>query len=280
MISPARMITHTIIKYIAITMIMLFVILYLVCWWFSMAAKVVKPLRDIVRKADQLATHRWTPPDNKRHFPEIASLETTFMALSHKLAESFDAQRREIEEDKTTGLFSRTGLLRQTSLYQGRNLLALVHISNMNAIINSLSTEYGEKFISDYILRLHNLLPTNTLIARDTVDKLIVVFQTNSAKERQRYRELLSSLFIDVNNEASPTASKYVYTGNIGLVTTEIHAENIEQTLREAWIALRHAQKQETALRRFTAARCMRLSFIISNSMSIFMMRSSNMNFI
>lgn len=98
------------------------------------------------------------------------------MALSHKLAESFDAQRREIEEDKTTGLFSRTGLLRQTSLYQGRNLLALVHISNMNAIINSLSTEYGEKFISDYILRLHNLLPTNTLIARDTVDKLIVVF--------------------------------------------------------------------------------------------------------
>ncbi|WP_162871370.1 hypothetical protein, partial [Klebsiella pneumoniae] len=69
----------------------------------------------------------------------------------------------------------------------------------------------------------------NTLIARDTVDKLIVVFPGQTQpKERQRYRELLSSLFIDVNNEASPTASKYVYTGNIGLVTTEIHAENIE----------------------------------------------------
>ena len=64
------MITHTIIKYIAITMIMLFVILYLgLLVVFYGLAKVVKPLRDIVRKADQLATHRWTPPDNEASFP-------------------------------------------------------------------------------------------------------------------------------------------------------------------------------------------------------------------
>ncbi len=252
-ISPARMITRTIVKYIAITMGMLFVFFALgLLVVFCGLARVVRPLRDIVLKADQLATHRWTPPDNKRHFPEIASLETTFMALSHKLAESFDAQRREIEEDKTTGLFTRTGLLRQTSLYQGRNLLALLHISNMNTIINSLSMEYGEKFISDYILRLRNFLPTNTLIARDNVDKLIVVFPGQTQpKERQRYRELLSSLFIDVKNEASSAVSKYVYTGNIGLVAADISEKNIEQRLREAWIALRHAQKQGNGIATF-----------------------------
>ncbi|KZR06398.1 diguanylate cyclase [Klebsiella aerogenes] len=252
-ISPARMITRTIVKYIAITMGVLFIIFaFGLLVVFCGLARVVKPLRDIVRKADQLATHRWTPPDNKRHFPEIASLETTFMALSHKLAESFDVQRREIEEDKTTGLFTRTGLLRQTSLYQRRNLLALLHISNMNAIINSLSTEYGERFISDLIVRLRNLLPTNTLIARDKVDQLIVVFPGHhQPKERQQYSELLSSLFIDVEYDSHLAASKYVYTGNIGVVTADISVENIEQTLREAWIALRHAQKQGNGVATF-----------------------------
>ncbi|EMI5801165.1 EAL domain-containing protein [Klebsiella aerogenes] len=252
-ISPARMITRTIIKYIAITMGMLFIIFSLgLLVVFCGLSRAVKPLRDIVRKAEQLVTHRWLPPDNKRHFPEIASLETTFMALSYQLAESFDAQRREIEEDQPTGLLTRAGLLRQASLYQSRNLLALLHISNMNTVINSLSTEYGEKFISDYILRLRNLLPTNTLIARDKVDKLIVVFPGQTQpKERRRYSELLSSLFIDVKNEASLTANKYVYTGNIGLVTAEIREENIEQTLREAWIALRHAQKQGNGVATF-----------------------------
>ncbi|HEJ0417117.1 TPA: EAL domain-containing protein [Klebsiella aerogenes] len=252
-ISPARMITRTIIKYIAITMGMLFIIFSLgLLVVFCGLSRAVKPLRDIVRKAEQLVTHRWLPPDNKRHFPEIASLETTFMALSYQLAESFDAQRREIEEDQPTGLLTRAGLLRQASLYQSRNLLALLHISNMNTVINSLSTDYGEKFISDYILRLRNLLPTNTLIARDKVDKLIVVFPGQTQpKERRRYSELLSSLFIDVKNEASLTANKYVYTGNIGLVTAEIREENIEQTLREAWIALRHAQKQGNGVATF-----------------------------
>lgn len=252
-ISPARMITRTIIKYIAITMGMLFIIFSLgLLVVFCGLSRAVKPLWDIVRKAEQLVTHRWLPPDNKRHFPEIASLETTFMALSYQLAESFDAQRREIEEDQPTGLLTRAGLLRQASLYQSRNLLALLHISNMNTVINSLSTEYGEKFISDYILRLRNLLPTNTLIARDKVDKLIVVFPGQTQpKERRRYSELLSSLFIDVKNEASLTANKYVYTGNIGLVTAEIREENIEQTLREAWIALRHAQKQGNGVATF-----------------------------
>lgn len=82
--------------------------LLMVCLVLS---RVVNPLQDIVRKAGLLATHRWTPPTNKRHFPEIVSLETTFMALSYKLAESFESQRRKIEEDEATGLLTRAGLL-------------------------------------------------------------------------------------------------------------------------------------------------------------------------
>lgn len=60
------------------------------------------------------------------------------MALSYKLAESFESQRRKIEEDEATGLLTRAGLLLHYSLYSRRNLLGLVNISNMNTSINSL----------------------------------------------------------------------------------------------------------------------------------------------
>lgn len=254
-ISPASNLTHTIVKYLLMTMGMLFIVFFLgllvVFWGLS---RVTKPLQDIVRKADTLATYRWAPPANKRHFPEIASLETTFMALSHKLADSFDAQRREIEEDPSTGLLTRRGLLRQTSLYQRRNLLALLHISNMNAIINSLSAEYGEKFMGEFIHRLSTLLPTNTLIARDSVDKLIVVFPGQTQrKDHQRYCNLLSALFTDAEYAAQFTVSTYIYTGNAGLVWADLCEGSIEKTLREAWIALRYAQKQGNGIAMFFA---------------------------
>lgn len=245
-ISPAKTITHTVVKYSMMTMAVLCLVLItglLVVFW--VLKRVAKPLQDIVRKADQLATHRWTPPDNKRHFPEIVSLETTFMALSYKLAESFESQRRKIEEDESTGLFTRAGLLQQDALYSRRNLLGLVSISNMNTIINSLGAEYGNTFINEFIRRLQTLLPTDTLLARDKDDKIIIVFPgINQQKDYQRYRDILSSLFISEELEHYPSDKKYVYTGNVGMVFTEITTLNVTQVLQEAWITLKQAQKQ------------------------------------
>lgn len=245
-ISPARVLTHSVVKYSMMTMGMLFIVLtsgLLIV--FLVLSRVAKPLQEIVRKADRLATHRWTPPDNKRHFPEIISLETTFMALSHKLAESFESQRQKIEEDSMTGLLTRAGLLQQEALYSRRNLVGLVHISNMNTIINSLGAEYGDTFINEFVSRLRSLLPTDTLIARDNVDKLILAFPgINQQKDYQRYRDMLSLLFIGEGLDQHPSGKKYVYTGNVGMVMTEVTSENITQVLQETWITLKHAQKQ------------------------------------
>lgn len=245
-ISPVKAIAHTVVKYSMMTMGMLIFTLILgLLMVFLVLSKVAKPLQDIVRKADQLATHRWTPPDNKRHFPEIVSLETTFMALSYKLAESFESQRRKIEEDEATGLFTRAGLLQQDALYSRRNLLGMVNISNMNTIINSLGAEYGNTFINEFISRLRALLPTDTLLARDKDDKLIIVFPgINQEKDYQRYRELLSSLFICEGLDQYPSGKKYVYTGNAGMVFGELTTQNITQVLQEAWLTLKQAQKQ------------------------------------
>lgn len=115
----------------------------------------------------------------------------------------------------------------------------------MNTIINSLGAEYGNTFINEFIRRLQTLLPTDTLLARDKDDKIIIVFPgMNQQKDYQRYRDILSSLFISEELEHYPSDKKYVYTGNVGMVFSEITAQNVTQVLQEAWITLKQAQKQ------------------------------------
>lgn len=215
----------------------------------AILSRITFPLRAITRKANQLASYQWTLSHDKRHFPEIAALETTFGALSHKLSDSFEALRKQIEEDPTTGLLTRSGLLKQKALYKRRNLLGLVHISNMKTIINSLGQDYGDRFIDEFIFRIRKLLPTETLIARDKIDKLIIVLPgINQHRDYQRYHDILHSLFLDEHIEHHATHQNYVFTGNVGMVNHDITPETISTLLMKAWIALKQAQKEGNAV--------------------------------
>lgn len=245
-ISPTTAITATILSYGKAVMLVLFI----ACGLGFLAVGVVlsratRPLQDIARKADELVTHRWTPSRNKRHFPEIASLETTFMALSHKLAETFELQRKKIEEDDATELWTFVGLQQQPSLFKRRNMVGLIHISNMYSIANALGTEFGNVFINEFISRLREVLPTDTLIARDATDKLLVVFPgINQQKDYLRYRGVLASMFMGETSEQSTTDNKYVYTGNVGMVLETISEENFSTIRRGAGMALQQAEAQ------------------------------------
>lgn len=243
-ISPVTAITQTIRSYGQVVMLVLFIACVLgVCVVAWVLSRVTRPLLEISRKADELVTHRWTPSTDKRHFPEIASLETTFMALSHKLAESFELQRKKIEEDEVTQLWTRAGLLQQPSLYKKRNLVALLHIGNMYSVVNALGSEFGDAFINEFIRRLRDLLPTDTLIARDTKDKLLVVFPgMNQDKDCQRYREILGDLFMGDAHELHGVENKYVYTGNVGMVLSPITEASFSTLRREVGIALLQAE--------------------------------------
>jgi EAL domain-containing protein (putative c-di-GMP-specific phosphodiesterase class I)/GGDEF domain-containing protein len=211
----------------------------------TILSRLTLPLRAITRKAGQLASYQWTLSNEKRHFPEIASLEIAFSALSHKLSDSFDTLRKQLDEDPATGLLTRHGLLQQKALYKRRNLMGLVHISNMKTIINSLGEEYGDRFMNEFINRLRKLLPTDTLIARDKIDKLIVALPgINQHKDYQRYDDLLHSLFLNEYIEYHAAHQNYVFTGNAGIVLDDITPETVSSLLMKAWIALKQAQRE------------------------------------
>jgi len=243
-VSPATATTESMLNYGHMVMLVLFI----ACGLGFLAvgfvlSRATRPLNDIARKADELVTHRWTPSKEKRHFPEIASLETTFMALSHKLAETFESQRKKIEEDDGTSLWTRAGLRQQPSLYKRRNMVGLIHINNMYSIVNALGTEFANTFINEFISRLRDLLPTDILIARDTTDKLLVVFPgMNQQKDYLRYRGVMESMFMGEDNEQRANDNKYVYTGNVGMVIETITEENFSAIRRSAGMALLQAE--------------------------------------
>lgn len=243
-ITPSSSITHTIMGYGRILLLVLFVLCALAFLAVvAVLSRATRPLQEIARKADELVTHRWTPSLDKRHFPEIASLETTFMALSHKLAESFELQRKKIEEDDVTQLWTTAGLRQQSSLYKKRNLVGLLHISNMYSVENALGTEFGEAFINEFIRRLRDLLPSDTLIARDTKDKLLLILPgVNQQKDYLRYHDILASLFMGDASEMHAYDKKYVYMGNVGMVMAPVSEETFPTLHREAGIALLKAQ--------------------------------------
>jgi FOG: EAL domain len=239
-ISPAASITREVLDYGKVLMLVLFTVCALgFVAVVVVLSRVTRPLQEIARKADELVTHRWTPSTEKRHFPEIASLETTFMALSHKLAESFELQRKKIEEDETTRLWTTEGLRQHSALYKKRNLVGLVQIRNMYSVVNALGSEFGDAFINEFVRRLRELLPSDTLIARDTKDKLLLLFPgVNQQKDVLRYQALLASLFMGDTGEQHHHDKKYVYIGNAGIVMSPLSEATFFDIRREAGIAL------------------------------------------
>nr|VUD35195.1 Uncharacterised protein [Raoultella sp. NCTC 9187] len=63
------------------------------------------------------------------------------MALA--LPGTFEFKRKKLEEDVETGFLTRSGLLHTESLYENRNLLAMVHVSNYNSVKNVLGKRAG-----------------------------------------------------------------------------------------------------------------------------------------
>ena len=83
--------------------------------------------------------------------------------------------RPRLDKDSETGLPTYTGLVKKHALFENRNLLALVHISNHASITNTLGREYAGALMRSAAQTLSALLPPGTLICRERTDKLLVV---------------------------------------------------------------------------------------------------------
>lgn len=205
---------------------------------------VTRPLADMAIKTIDLRNGDWKSTKMRYSFRELEDLESGFLHLSQTLTHNFSRLRDQIERDSATGLYTRQGLLKEDKLFQKRNLLALVHITNMKAVRNTLGQHYADKFIKEFLERAKNCLPTDVIICRDNLDKFIIVFPgINLEQDTQRYRFLMETLFSATWYNSSPGKENFTFSGNTGMVLQNITPDTIDEILKHAWIALKHAEE-------------------------------------
>lgn len=211
-------------------------------------ARITSPLNQIAQRTKELESGQWPEGNTRYQFKEIVELEFGFKHLSQRLSDSFEQLRNKIECDSSSGLYTRSGLINDPRIYRHHNLVALVHVTNMKSIMNTLGNKYADEFMSDFMRQAQSVLPTNIIVARDNIDMFIVAFPgMNQKSDYLNYERILNSLFSLNNNGRDEGKASVFFTGNAGMVLRDITPEAIDDILMHAWIALRYAEKQGNA---------------------------------
>ncbi|MDX6040802.1 EAL domain-containing protein [Scandinavium lactucae] len=207
-------------------------------------ARITAPLSHMVQRTKVMESGQWPQGPASYQFKEIAELESSFTHLSQRLSDSFEQMRKKIEYDPVSGLYTRSGLLNDERIYQHHNLIALVHVTNMKSIMNTLGNKYADEFMTEFMQQAQTVLPTNIIVARDNIDKFIIVFPgMNQKSDYEKYIGIINSLFSLNRQSGKNENTNILFTGNAGMVLREITPDSITDILMHAWIALRHAEK-------------------------------------
>jgi EAL domain-containing protein (putative c-di-GMP-specific phosphodiesterase class I)/GGDEF domain-containing protein len=201
-----------------------------------------RPLHRLVHKTRLLGQQSWEPTSEGTLFTEIAVLEEELSNASGLITDMFNEQKHRIEKDGDTGLLTREGLLNEPRLYDNRNLLLMIRVTNFRDMRSALGHHYARKFIRFFVEHLVQLAPADSIFCRYSEDLFIVVFPgINEQKDLDTYWSLLSSLFQDTPTRqipGDPEEASHVFTGQGGAMLTTLTAENIADCMMNAGLAL------------------------------------------
>lgn len=200
-------------------------------------------LKETEEKVKDIGQQPWNNEYSRRQFPELMSLNNELEKVSLTLPSAFSDQRSSLEEDDETGLLTLGGLLNKTSLYENRNLMAMIKVSNFNSVKNALGSKLAKEFIQYFVERLRSILPEGALCCRDREDTLIIAFAGMfESKDVAWYRSVLSSVFR--LNPKELDGESHFFTGHAGMVIGPISQDTISECLRNVSLAVQHAQTQ------------------------------------
>jgi len=198
-------------------------------------------LKETVGKVKQIGFTPWIKESKKRLFPEMATLNEELLRVSD-LSPSF-AARTHLEEDAETGFLTLGGMKQLPALYDNRNLLAMLKVSNFDAVKNALGSVLAKEFIQYFAERLRAILPEGALCCRDREDTFIIAFAGNfESKDVAWYRSIISSVFR--MNSSEIAGESHIFTGHAGMIIAPLTKESFNECLRNVSLAVQHAQSQ------------------------------------
>ncbi|MRS15572.1 EAL domain-containing protein [Enterobacteriaceae bacterium RIT691] len=209
---------------------------------FLMLRRFTHPFIALIDKIHLVGTPSWSLDTSRRIFPSMAKLGLALDNKSNLILSMLEERQKLVEFDQDTGLLTLAGLKNQPDLFQNRNRIALIHISNYSSLFNLFGPKFGKLILDRVIHKLRTTLPESTLLCRERTDKILVVFPPESDEiQRDLWLNAVERLF--TQDEAIQSGERaVVVTGNAGLVKEDITPESWDQILLNAGIALHHAR--------------------------------------
>lgn len=206
-----------------------------------------RPLNNLVQKARMLGRQPWEPAGEKRLYPEIAVLEEELDSASGVIFDMIADQKQRIEKDSATGLLTRAGLFNEPSLYENRNLMLMIRVTNFRDVRSTLGHTHSLKFIQFFAENLLQRCPDESIFCRYSEDLFIVVFPGhNEQKDLDTYWGMLSSLFQDTPDNRMQTDAEgrtYIFTGQAGAALAELNKETVADCMMNAGLALQQSRQ-------------------------------------
>ncbi|MCT4713373.1 EAL domain-containing protein [Enterobacteriaceae bacterium H11S18] len=203
-----------------------------------------RPLVSLIDRVHLLGTPLWTTAARGTLFPEVASLANALDNKSRLIMDMLEARQDQIERDKETGLLTFAGLCNHPELYRGRNMIALLHLSNHSSLTNLLGKEYGESLLAHLQSLLKTLLPADTILCRERTDKILMIFpEIADSDQAALIQQQLETLFLS-HQATSKGRHELLIAGNAGIVEEPLTSERLKALVLNAGIALHHARKE------------------------------------
>lgn len=201
-----------------------------------------RPLNSLISKVHLLGTQDWPNAENYP-FTEVNTLARALDNKSLLINKLFEKQQKMLEVDSETGLLTHSGLRKKIHHSPGRKMTALIHLTNYSVLTNLLGPEYGHRLLARLIGYLKITLPTESLLSREKVDKLLVVFPELQENEQQQWHAFLEELFFSFR-ETDIEQETILLTGNTAIVYESVTEERFDYIVLNAGIALDDARKK------------------------------------
>lgn len=233
-----HVLTLIILSTLALTFMLLLIML--VKYFFT-------PLHQLVQKTHLLGQRSWEPIARKTLFSEIVVLEQELSNASGLIGTMLNEQRQRLEKDSDTGMLTREGFINEPALFEQRNLMLMIRVTNFRDMRTTLGHQYARHFIRFFADNLRQIAPAESVFCRYAEDLFIVAFPgLNERKDLDTYWGLISSLFQDTPGrqaQHSEDSATHVFTGHAGAVLETITRQNVPDCMMNAGLALQQIRQ-------------------------------------
>ncbi len=205
---------------------------------------ITKPITSTASAANHLAKGNWNSKmPQSGYIYETSLLVVAFNQMANNLKNSFETLQTQLLFDSLTKLYSREGLIKQSSDIKQttEGTLLLVGLNRFREINDSLGHQKGEHVLVMVAERLQSIIEPNMLIARTSSSAFSIYAPT--LNQQSRIQQLADSLLDLFTSPFLLEHESIVITASIGIVETSAEKE-MTLWLRNSSIALSSAKKE------------------------------------